>query len=392
MALPLRVVLDGRWIRMDSGIGQYCYWLARTLPATAPDLALHVLLPATDDPLVRDLAERFPTERFPGGPHVASVLHASPRSPRGVVELARALWRARPAVYHAPDWAALPSVRSGWRSVATIHDLIPLVAPETVPRSLKGRHPHLYRMALRALARGADMVLTDTQAWAAEIRSRLGVRDDRVRVVPLGVSPPPVVPAAVVAEARARFAIGAAPYVLHVGRPEPYKGLASLIRAFAGAARSERLVIAGSLDSRYPEAGELVRGLGWEEQVRVVGPVTPDELEALYAGASAFATLSRLEGFGLSPLEAMARGVPVVASRASVFPETLGDAALLVAPDDEAAAGAALRRVLDDPELRARLADAGRVRAAGYTWERCAALTADAYRTAAAHLLGPGAQ
>ncbi len=383
MALPLRVVLDGRWIRMDSGIGQYCYWLARTLPAAAPDLALHVLLPDTRDPLVQELAAGAAPRAEPGRSHGAEVLRASPRSVAGILELARALWRARPVVYHAPDWAALPPLSGAWRSLATIHDLIPLVAPEAVSRSLKGRHPRVYRTALRALARRADAVLTDTQTWADEIRTRLGVRAERIHFVPLGVAAPPVVAPEAILAVRERFGLGREPYLLSVGRPEPYKGLSALVEAFGQAAGKERLVIAGALDPRYPEAGELVRRLGLEERVRIVGPVAPDALEALYAGATAFATLSRLEGFGLPPLEAMARGVPVVASRCSVLPEVLGDAALLVDPDAQGAAAAALRRVLDDEPLRGRLALAGRNRAASYTWERCAAATAAVYRSVA---------
>ncbi len=106
------------------------------------------------------------------------------------------------------------------------------------------------------------------------------------------------------------------------------------------------------------------------------------DLEGLYALATAVVFPSRYEGFGLPVLEAMARGVPVVTSDRSSLPEVAGDAALLVDPDDDEAIAAALRRVLDDAGLRAQLSAAGRARAATFSWERTAELTAASYERA----------
>ena len=370
---PLRVVLDGRWIRVDSGIGRYSYELARALPKAAPDVALEVLLPSYDDPLAQDLAQR------PDGFRPVQMKREA-QGAGGIAELLSHLARRRPCLYHAPDWMALPPLPGAWRTVATIHDLIPLVAPQEVPRSFKARHPGLYRTAISTLMRLADAVLTDTQLWADEIRSRLGIASDRVHAIPLGVSSPSPRDESKIRSVREQFALGDRPYFLFVGRPEPYKGLVRLIRSFARAQVPALLVLAGPLDARYPEASQAVRDLGLETRVRITGRAEDAALEALYDDAMAFVTLSRLEGFGLPPLEAMIRGVPVVAGRCSVFPEVLGDAALLVDVESEVEVAHALEQIASDGAIRRRLVEQGRERASAFTWERCAASTAAIYR------------
>ena len=127
---------------------------------------------------------------------------------------------------------------------------------------------------------------------------------------------------------------------------------------------------------------------GWD-WARFAGYVTDAELPALYAAAAVFAYPSLYEGFGIPPLEAMACGTPVVASTAGALPEVLGDAALLIDPNNQRALGEALEAVLSKPEVRDRLQSAGRRRARLYTWNSCARKTAEVYRevlaTAAVH-------
>ena len=129
--------------------------------------------------------------------------------------------------------------------------------------------------------------------------------------------------------------------------------------------------------------------MGLDTRVRITGRTEDPALEALYCDATAFVTLSRLEGFGLPPLEAMARGVPVVAGRCSVFPEVLGDAALSVDVESEAEVTHALTQIATDPAIRRRLMERGRERASAFSWERCAVATAAIYRRVAGDPASP---
>jgi len=372
-------VIDGRWVRVDSGIGQYIYWLVRHLPEVAPDLEFSILLSPSRDPLVGELAVQPGVEPI--------FLSGSPRRPKAWKQVISHLWTRRPVLYHGPNWIGVPALPGAWRTVVTVHDLIPLVAPEWVPASLLARHPHLYRAALSTIVRSASVVLTDSRVWASELVSRLRVPEDRIRVIPLGVAPSLPMSTQRIREVREKFGIANAPYVLAVGRPERYKGLVPLIHCFASTRREENLVVAGPLDVRYTQAADAATRAGVDDHVIFTGSVDPETLECLYRGATVFAMLSRLEGFGLPPLEAMARGVPVLATRIPVFRETLGEAALLVDPDDLAQAGTSLRQLLRDDELRRRLVAAGYRNAARYSWTHCAMSTADAYRHA---LASPG--
>jgi glycosyltransferase involved in cell wall biosynthesis len=137
-----------------------------------------------------------------------------------------------------------------------------------------------------------------------------------------------------------------------------------------------------------PDAEAALRALaarhGLDGAVTIPGFVTTEDLEGLYAAATAFVLPSLVEGFGLPVLEAMARGVPVACTRDSAPGEVAGDAGLLFDPTSEDAIRDATVRLLTDADLRASLAAAGRARAAGYSWERCAAETLDSYRRAVA--------
>jgi glycosyltransferase involved in cell wall biosynthesis len=117
-------------------------------------------------------------------------------------------------------------------------------------------------------------------------------------------------------------------------------------------------------------------------RIRLAGHVSDDELVALYQGATCFLFPSRYEGFGLPALEAMACGAPVVASSATSIPEVVGDAGILVDPDDYEAWAQTLAEVLSEPATRADLSARGRERASGFTWEACAEQTVSAYRKA----------
>ncbi len=167
--------------------------------------------------------------------------------------------------------------------------------------------------------------------------------------------------------------------VLHVGVHRPHKNHAVLVAAFAEVARAipdVRLVLVGQPDPRFPlSVPDIARAHGVEDRVDVLPEVDNDELARLYGGASVFAFPSFVEGFGLPVLEAMAAGVPVVASDAAAAVEASGGAALNVSARDVRGWAEALTRVLADRGLAARMAAHGREVASAATWERSAERT-----------------
>jgi glycosyltransferase involved in cell wall biosynthesis len=144
------------------------------------------------------------------------------------------------------------------------------------------------------------------------------------------------------------------------------------------------LVLAGAPGPAEPQLRALAAELGVGERVAIPDWLSDDELEGLYALATCFVLPSLAEGFGMPILEAMAHGVPVGCSDTSALPEVAGNAALLFDPRDQSAIDAAVARLLDDEPLRARLAAAGRERAAEFNWQRAAELTRASYERALA--------
>lgn len=163
------------------------------------------------------------------------------------------------------------------------------------------------------------------------------------------------------------------PYVLSVSDFYPYKNFPRLVEAFAAVRRPGlRLVIAGRPVDRHAHRAtvDAAGRFGVGERVSLLGPVPLDRMPSLYAGAECFVFPSLLESFGFPPLEAMACGVPVVCSRASVMPAVCGDAPLYVDATDARDIASGLERMLDDPELASAAVIRGRRWVARYTWKR----------------------
>jgi glycosyltransferase involved in cell wall biosynthesis len=281
----------------------------------------------------------------------------------------------------APVWRHLRVPRAEWLvpGVRLVHTLDMTPPPTRRPVAVTVHdvaaleHPDLHsrvqvtqqRRQLAALSR-VQLVCAVSQS-TADALVRHGIPAQRIAVTPLGVTrmpapqPPGLEP----------------PYLLVVGELAARKGLPGLVRAFRDAdlPQALRLVLAGPPGHR---ADEVLRHL--DDRVIALGAVSDAQLAGLYAGATALCFPSLAEGFGLPVLEAMAAGLPVVASDIDVVREVAGDAARLVAAGDVTAWRSALEQLWDDPDGRAERAAAGRARAGEFTWDRTAALTVDAYR------------
>jgi glycosyltransferase involved in cell wall biosynthesis len=172
-------------------------------------------------------------------------------------------------------------------------------------------------------------------------------------------------------------------YLLFVGNIEPRKNLVALVEAYSqlrnNTRRAPPLAIAGGEGWRNRLIHQAVAASPFAADIRFLGYVPDAELPALMNGALAFVYPSVYEGFGLPPLEAMACGTPVITSNRSSLPEVVGDAALLVHPDDPAELADAMARVVEHESLRDDLRGRGLKQAQRFSWEGTARLTLEVY-------------
>lgn len=356
-----KVVLDARYAAAPlNGFGRYTWNLLEGLASIGPPEPI-MILERQGQAKPRHLANvrGFTWRRVDHSPH----------SPWGQWALARRLAKAGATVMASPDvFAPFCPVP---KQVVTLHDVIPLRCPELLNRSAKGRFSRLWRQWLRLQMRNADVVLTVSDHARQDIASAFGGISEKLRTVYNAVPIKHSSPGAPQDRSRGQVSL------LYVGRTAPYKNVVGCIEALAllrCQGIDAGLTIVGEQDPRYPEVLQTIERLGLDHQVIIKGHVDDAALQDLYSRASVFIFLSRYEGFGLPPLEAMAHGVPVVASNRTSLPEVLGDAALLVNPDDPGAAAAAIRRLIEQPDLADMLSHRGRARAATFTLERQATM------------------
>jgi glycosyltransferase involved in cell wall biosynthesis len=285
-------------------------------------------------------------------------------------------------VVHSPAFL-IPLYRGRARHVVTVYDLTILTMPEHHDRLHRS---FAFRRALRSSIARAHRICVPTDAVAKELAALLPETAGRVRVVRPGLAPGFSPRSSQASAAVARRLGIERPYVLYVGTLEPRKNLRRLVIAF------RRLLEAGA-----PEDLVLAGRLGWDcadlladladpaisARVHRVGYLPSEDLAALYSGARLFVYPSLAEGFGFPPLEAMACGAPVVASRDAALTENLAGAAELVDPLDPVGLAAAMGRVLRDSSLAARLRRRGLGNANRFSWEETARATVACYREVA---------
>jgi glycosyltransferase involved in cell wall biosynthesis len=355
----VRIVIDYRpALRARTGVGEYIHQAVRAL-ATNGDDDITLFSSSWKDRPATELTADLPN------------LHVvDQRIPVRALNLAwhRLGWPPVEAVAggdydiaHSPHPLLLPS-RSAAQLV-TIHDLHFISHPERTLREIRRDYPAL----AGTHARRADRVIVSSRFAAGEVQRRFNVEAERIAICPAG------------APDWDNHGPGgdASGYLLFMGTLDARKNVGGLLQAYgqllARSARTPKLVIAGGSG---PDAAKWLEDIAEPPlagHVEYLGYVAADRREELFRGARLFVLPSFEEGFGLPVLEAMASGVPVITSNRGALPEVVGDAGLMIDPDDTAALSAALERIVTDPALRETLAQRGADRARQFTWKRTAA-------------------
>ena len=359
MGLNLLYLVPGE----TGGMETYARRLVPAVAAARPDLELVAFLN-------REAHAAFAPDELGDGVEKVLVETNGRSRPRRIlaeqVLLPRRLRRHRIDLLHS--LGGTTPARPGVPTVLTLYDVTYARHPEA--------HTWAMRSGLRVLvplaARSADRIVTISRASADDIADVLGVPRARIDVVyPGGLLPGP---ATLEPELRHRLELGDAPIVLSVSARRRHKNLARLFRAFAGITAEPRplLVLPGYTTEFEDELVAESDRLGIRDRVRLLGWVSSADLEGLYAAAACFVFPSLAEGFGLPVLEALERGVPVACSNASSLPEVAGDAARYFDPLDAGDMQRAVEELLHDRALAAGLADAGRLQAKRFSWERSA--------------------
>lgn len=271
-----------------------------------------------------------------------------------------------------------------WRlpcpSLVTLHDLTFFLFPHlhTLPKR------YFFRLMIHYSARTAAGLLAVSESTRQDAIRLLGLAPQRIQATPLGVDPEfrPVTDPAQRAAVRQRYQLPES-FILYVGVLEPRKNLPALLQAFRQAVDRglpHQLVIAGKMGWMTEQFFELLDQLELRSRVHLTGYVAPADLPVVYNLAQVFVYPSIYEGFGLPVLEAMACGTPVITSNISSMPEIAGVAGLLLPPGDVPALADALLGLLGDPAERRRRSALGLQRAAEFTWQRTARLTAQVYQ------------
>jgi alpha-1,3-rhamnosyl/mannosyltransferase len=377
----MRIAIDGHpLIPPRAGIGQYTYHLIRALARLEPAHQYVVMYPRLTRTLRTREAPVFAEKcvRVVSEGRLRFLLFRARRKLRRKLGLTPAVEQSLGGydVYHATNYVFTHSVKRA-RRVVTIHDMTLMLFPEWHPRA------RVTSMASE-IARSvevADHVLADSASTRDDIVKHFGMRPDRISVVPLAAdrSFRPL-PAADVRRVLADWGLTQDGYLLFMGTIEPRKNLLRLLQAAELAGdRAGPLVLAGAAGWGSDEVARRIQSLRRAGRLTYLGYVPDDARPALINGARGFVYPSLYEGFGLPVLEAMACGVPVLASNVSSLPEVVGDAGLMEDPKDVDAIAQGMIRLWEDETLRRELSARGLRQAATFSWERTARQTFAAY-------------
>lgn len=380
----MRIGIDGLPLtKPKTGVGHYTFELARALATIEPASQFEIVYPSTyptvatnaggkEVSLSDNIPENLKLERVRVGPLGRHWWSAG---------LPRYIRRCKLDLFHGTNYDVPLWRRSA--TVLTIHDLSHLLHPETHEK----RSVLRARRRLPVMARAANAIITPTESVRREVCEHLKVSSEKVFAIPEAARACfHSLEFAETEDVRRRLRVSD-DFVLTVGTLEPRKNLSLLVSAFEEVTRAQpqtktELVIAGG---RGWLSGPLFKAIAKSpvrDRILLTDYLEDEELRALYGSSRAFVYPSIYEGFGLPPLEAMACGAPVIASRIPSHEETTGDAALLFDPRSVADLAQKILELLGDENARRELSIAGQRRAAEFSWEKTARLTWNVYEYA----------
>jgi glycosyltransferase involved in cell wall biosynthesis len=290
-------------------------------------------------------------------------------------------WRRGADLIHQPAFS-VPILFPG-KKVVTVHDLIPIYFGKDISlpsRLFLGKWvPFTFRFA--------DHLIAVSKATKQDLIDTLNIPEEKITVIPeaAGESFKPVNDPKERDHIKKKYGISM-PYLLHIGTINPRKNLEFLVRVFAKLVQNFptlSLIITGKKGWYYDDLFRLIDELKLHNKIIFTGYIDEQDKPALISGASVYCFPSLYEGFGLPALEAMACGTPVVASNISSIPEVTGKAAILVSPHNEQVWIEAIRRILTDTTLAARMRKEGLSQAKKFSWKKAAHKTMKVYEQVA---------
>ena len=269
--------------------------------------------------------------------------------------------------------------------VCTMHDILPITDPELASKYLNTWQKKVLYSSRTYSANNADIIITGSEFSKGEIVDRLGSDPNKVVPIYYGIERDVFKPdksEKSTKRAREEYSLPKR-YLLTTGSYAPHKNHKTLVEAYSQSSlpgQGVGLVMVGPNDATgyrigYELVREQVQSLGIEDKVRMIPSVPINDLVAIYNGASIFSTASLHEGFGFTPLEAMACEVPVVVSNTSAIPEVCGDAALYANPDSSTEFAEQFSILIDDKDLQEKMKDRGRIQVGRYNWQATAEKT-----------------
>ncbi|MCA1840838.1 MAG: glycosyltransferase family 4 protein [Actinomycetota bacterium] len=367
----MRIGYDGApLLNPLTGVGHYTLSLLESLLTIEPEAGFELLA----------VTMRADTSRIPESPKV-KLRHY--RFPARIAVTGWELLRfpsvdellSKPDIFHGTNFWVPPLKKA--KGIVTIHDLTFLMYPHLCTPQVQR-----YRWIVPRVLKRCALVITPSETIRTQVNSELGFPSDRVVVTPEGLRGTFLGPSSEESQVDLLSTLGVSgDYICFVGTQEPRKNLDRLIEAFARLDTDLKLVIAGPAGWGSIDLPALAHKRGLDGRILFMGYQPDAVIRALVSNSRAFVFPTLYEGFGLPPLEAMAAGVPVVASRAGAHPETLGDAPIWCDPLDIDSITEAIHIATTNEQVRAEAIAKGAVHAATYTWDRTATLTAAAYRS-----------